>query len=120
MNARVVDAGSRQLSLFFNDTATTEIYTLSLHDALPILFGIGVALAGLAGVLAAPIRGVLPEMGVPGLVEAFVVTVVGGIDRKSKRLNSSHVNIPYAAIWFKKNQFHPLILLCYSISILNY
>src|ERR1041385_4246875 len=32
------DKDSRQLRLFFNDTATTEIYTLSLHDALPISF----------------------------------------------------------------------------------
>src|SRR5690348_18096298 len=34
------------LSFFFNDTATTEIYTLSLHDALPISAGEGVGLAG--------------------------------------------------------------------------
>lgn len=44
-----------------------------------VVFGVGVGLAGLAGVLAAPIRGVFPEMGVPVLVEAFVVTVVGGM-----------------------------------------
>ena len=44
-----------------------------------MLFRSGVAIAGLAGVLAAPIRGVFPEMGVPVLVEAFVVTVIGGM-----------------------------------------
>src|SRR2546422_11728019 len=31
---------------FFNDTATTEIYTLSLHDALPILIGLSISLTG--------------------------------------------------------------------------
>src|SRR2546422_11775993 len=40
------------LFFFFNDTATTEIYTLSLHDALPILFGHG-PLGCLLGMLAA-------------------------------------------------------------------
>src|SRR3712207_9211490 len=41
-------------SFFFNDTATTEIYTLSLHDALPILLGV------LAGVLAKATGGRMP------------------------------------------------------------
>src|SRR2546427_9347715 len=36
------------LFFFFNDTATTEIYTLSLHDALPISFGGGPLVAGVA------------------------------------------------------------------------
>ena len=44
-----------------------------------VVFGIGSALAGLAGVLAAPIRSVFPEMGVAMLVECFVVVVVGGM-----------------------------------------
>jgi branched-chain amino acid transport system permease protein len=44
-----------------------------------LVFALGTALAGLAGVLAAPMRGVYPEMGVPVLIEAFVVTVVGGM-----------------------------------------
>jgi branched-chain amino acid transport system permease protein len=43
------------------------------------VFGVGAAAAGLAGVLAAPIRGVSPEMGQSVLIEAFVVTVVGGM-----------------------------------------
>jgi branched-chain amino acid transport system permease protein len=43
------------------------------------VFGIGSALAGLAGILAAPIRSVFPEMGVAMLVECFVVVVVGGM-----------------------------------------
>ncbi|RJX32506.1 MAG: branched-chain amino acid ABC transporter permease [Desulfarculus sp.] len=44
-----------------------------------LVFGIGSALAGLAGILAAPIRSVYPEMGIAMLVECFVVTVVGGM-----------------------------------------
>ncbi len=44
-----------------------------------LVFGIGSALAGLAGILAAPIRSVYPEMGISMLVESFVVTVVGGM-----------------------------------------
>ncbi len=44
-----------------------------------LVFGIGSALAGLAGILAAPIRSVFPEMGLAMLVECFVVVVVGGM-----------------------------------------
>jgi branched-chain amino acid transport system permease protein len=43
------------------------------------VFGIGTAIAGLAGMLAAPLQGVIPEMGANILAEAFVVTVVGGM-----------------------------------------
>lgn len=44
-----------------------------------LVFGLGAGLAGLAGILAAPLQGVAPEMGIPVLAEAFVVTVVGGM-----------------------------------------
>jgi len=44
-----------------------------------LVFGIGSALAGLGGILAAPIRSVFPEMGIAMLVECFVVVVVGGM-----------------------------------------
>jgi len=44
-----------------------------------IVFGIGTAIAGFAGLLAAPLQGVIPEMGGTILAEAFVVTVVGGM-----------------------------------------
>src|SRR5258707_2294766 len=71
---------------FFNDTATTEIYTLSLHDALPILV---VCLAG-------------------AVERAEPWGVWGGEifeqDRKSTRLNSSHANISYAAFCLKKKE----------------
>src|SRR3712207_7764929 len=84
---------------FFNDTATTEIYTLSLHDALPIclpaLPGVGVEhrLVGLA----ADHRG-------ERLLEDVGVEQAAGQpqDRKSTRLNSSHANISYAVFCLKK------------------
>src|SRR3712207_9524594 len=78
---------------FFNDTATTEIYTLSLHDALPI-FRAGAVEAGDA---ALRVRVVRLEHRRHELVERVVVElhardVVGvrALDRKSTRLNSSH------------------------------
>src|SRR2546430_8971346 len=68
---------------FFNDTATTEIYTLSLHDALPISGG---CLAGCIPAAHCP-RG-------PALRP----------DRKSTRLNSSHSQISYAVFCLKKKK----------------
>src|SRR5690606_41536900 len=73
----------------FNDTATTEIYTLSLHDALPIYLGLGPQAA--AG-------GPLPAD--PG--PAHRLPAQPGEDRKSTRLNSSHVKISYAVFCLKK------------------
>src|SRR2546427_12996989 len=77
---------------FFNDTATTEIYTLSLHDALPIC---------------------LPSE----IPDEFKVDVSGLMigkqlraadlpleDRKSTRLNSSHSQISYAVFCLKKKK----------------
>src|SRR3712207_9541703 len=80
---------------FFNDTATTEIYTLSLHDALPILRRPRVVRAddeqpGGAGLL-----------GGAGQLDG-VARVVR--DRKSTRLNSSHANISYAVFCLKKKK----------------
>src|SRR2546430_13603082 len=73
------------LVFFFNDTATTEIYTLSLHDALPIWFRKAPLEA--AGLMVAP--------GSNGKI--------GGVaDRKSTRLNSSHSQISYAVFCLKK------------------
>src|SRR3712207_8037486 len=98
--------GSRTscIVFFFNDTSTTEIYTLSLHDALPIL---GVLLAGLAGLLFSPIaarlRGIY--LGVASLSLVFIgqhVLNSWTSDRKSTRLNSSHANISYAVFCLKK------------------
>src|SRR5690349_22078860 len=78
---------------FFNDTATTEIYTLSLHDALPIC-----ALPQRAE----RARGARAARGGGGGVE--VDDVPCGEDRKSTRLNSSHVEISYAVFCLKKKK----------------
>src|SRR5438445_7573027 len=79
---------SISIFFFFNDTATPEIYTLSLHDALPISYSIALRAATSAAVCAA--KGVL-------LREPRKST-----DRKSTRLNSSHANISYAVFCLKK------------------
>src|SRR2546430_14624975 len=82
---------------FFNDTATTEIYTLSLHDALPILTGVVEALKAHVPVLSLGglyVFAVLPVAIVWGLAYA--------LDRKSTRLNSSHSQISYAVFCLKK------------------
>src|SRR5256885_15577204 len=80
---------------FFNDTATTEIYTLSLHDALPI------SAAGTArGWTAGPARSPPPRPGPwPRLRTAARCR-----DRKSTRLNSSHLVISYAVFCLKKKK----------------
>src|SRR5258708_30211731 len=77
---------------FFNDTATTEIYTLSLHDALPILDGR--APIRRLDLRARPKRARLPH--VPAGFEQP--------DRKSTRLNSSHQIISYAVFCLKKKK----------------
>jgi branched-chain amino acid transport system permease protein len=68
----IIRAGAR-------DQEIVQVLGVNISRVWLVVFGIGVGLAGLAGVLAAPIRGVFPEMGVPVLVQAFVVTVVGGM-----------------------------------------
>src|SRR5436305_2307560 len=86
---------------FFTDTATTEIYTLSLHDALPISHA-GAVLVHQHGVL---VDREHVEVDV-GAGEQDVVVVIGRevIDRKSTRLNSSHVRISYAVFCLKKKK----------------
>src|SRR2546430_5563868 len=79
---------------FFNDTATTEIYTLSLHDALPIF-------AAAQGQLAAPHRR-HREMTAPRPRGTAADPPRG--DRKSTRLNSSHSQISYAVFCLKKKK----------------
>src|SRR5256885_4790742 len=78
---------------FFNDTATTEIYTLSLHDALPISF------RDQTGNPVSQARGARSR-------EPRQFTTQNGIaeqsDRKSTRLNSSHLVISYAVFCLKK------------------
>src|SRR2546430_10575200 len=72
---------------FFNDTATTEIYTLSLHDALPI---------------SRPLRPHEAATVVSDRYQNFLSESFG--DRKSTRLNSSHSQISYAVFCLKKKK----------------
>src|SRR2546430_17331567 len=87
---------------FFNDTATTEIYTLSLHDALPILMvGIRWQLEPSSDCQAGIDQHLTPVcVRAPG--EDFGTVVVVGQDRKSTRLNSSHSQVSYAVFCLKK------------------
>src|SRR5258705_11872502 len=74
---------------FFNDTATTEIYTLSLHDALPIWPHTSkIWIRTACG---------------PDPATTYAIRVVG-LDRKSTRLNSSHLGISYAVFCLKKKK----------------
>src|SRR2546427_4820268 len=83
------------LFFFFNDTATTEIYTLSLHDALPISTG-----RTRLSPTSRPRADSLTTMRT-----AFPPTTPPwGVDRKSTRLNSSHSQISYAVFCLKKKK----------------
>src|SRR5256885_11438506 len=79
---------------FFNDTATTEIYPLSLHDALPISRGTLGAQARASGARE-------PERPVPEPEPD-----PEALDRKSTRLNSSHLVISYAVFCLKKKKLN--------------
>src|SRR2546430_12835540 len=83
---------------FFNDTATTEIYTLSLHDALPIC---GADELGHLGV--AMLAGEIVLVALERRDERAVLERVRQ-DRKSTRLNSSHSQISYAVFCLKKKK----------------
>src|SRR2546430_10092048 len=84
---------------FFNDTATTEIYTLSLHDALPIW------------VRQAANYAVNKEAIVNDILKGTATVSSGPVprkpDRKSTRLNSSHSQISYAVFCLKKKKHTP-------------
>src|SRR3712207_8491745 len=94
---------------FFNDTATTEIYTLSLHDALPICLDPRVGDQGIPDASARSGDHVHDPVGQPRFGED------PHQDRKSTRLNSSHANISYAVFCLKKKKntnpgtTHPMI-----------
>src|SRR5437899_5707213 len=90
MSRAIRPARLSSATFFFNHTATTEIYTLSLHDALPISEAHGF-----------------------GIVREYVGHGVGRDmheepqvpkDRKSTRLNSSHLGISYAVFCLKKKK----------------
>src|SRR3712207_7688909 len=93
---------------FFNDTATTEIYTLSLHDALPILD----ETYKLARRIAAgpPVAIALTKRAIHHNQDVDLRSALE-LDRKSTRLNSSHANISYAVFCLKKK-----IQSCYTLA----
>src|SRR5438477_12022243 len=84
-------SGWARVFFFFNDPATTEIYTLSLHDALPI-FCRPAARSQLRG-------------GTPRVCGADDAVANARRDRKSTRLNSSHMSISYAVFCLKKKNY---------------
>src|SRR5438309_8677022 len=90
-----------ELFFFFSDTAATEIYTLSLHDALPIsqVAASSQLLVGL------------------DLVRAGIAVAHAREDRKSTRLNSSHSSISYAVFCLKKKSYMSLFFISTQRSV---
>src|SRR5207302_10909510 len=82
----------RRVCFFFRGADTTFIYTLSLHDALPIC-------PRLHGPLGGRLEGLVRR------VHGRAVGAVAPGDRKSTRLNSSHVKISYAVFCLKKKSW---------------
>src|SRR2546430_7883003 len=91
------------LFFFFNDTATTEIYTLSLHDALPIFCATG------RGMIHGQFGHVTHEF-----IGEDRQDVLVGQDRKSTRLNSSHSQISYAVFCLKKKKLQRAVNIGFS------
>src|SRR3712207_7665397 len=105
---------------FFNDTATTEIYTLSLHDALPILMCSGcresrlykvdrlyfnILLFCICSILLDELNHIIRNrFRIAAVNDHFGVVWNAVQDRKSTRLNSSHANISYAVFCLKKKK----------------
>src|SRR5256885_8509574 len=100
---------------FFNDTATTEIYTLSLHDALPISsHSTNATVQDAESVYRYTTKAFGPLM-----AKAARLAIV---DRKSTRLNSSHLVISYAVFCLKKKKknnvpIHQILVLVMTPSI---
>src|SRR5438067_4080828 len=104
---------------FFTHPATTEIYTLSLHDALPIYLH---ARLGLSRALGRALRDVPHDAPLGPRVMRFDFHPTAG-DRKSTRLNSSHVSISYAVFCLKKkkkynvhNEIHNNMIYYFALS----
>src|SRR3712207_7927618 len=99
--------------VFFNDTATTEIYTLSLHDALPIFSGLerSVRLSSTAAE-GSSLRPAARRS------TARRSCASSSKDRKSTRLNSSHANISYAVFCLKKKTSYVISFwACYQLVV---
>src|SRR3712207_7052852 len=97
---------------FFNDTATTEIYTLSLHDALPICFrdtvsgGNGIDNLEYDTCCGSDdlVEITLDDAANDGKPDDPEDNFRSDVDRKSTRLNSSHANISYAVFCLQKKK----------------
>src|SRR3712207_7899356 len=96
---------------FFNDTATTEIYTLSLHDALPISAFYVDEYGDIAGTFRREGDALVAgrswrPLERQSITDAPLIDSRGDLwlDRKSTRLNSSHANISYAVFCLKKKK----------------
>src|SRR5438034_7244207 len=96
---------------FFIDTATTEIYTLSLHDALPIYYSENIVWVMPEDILLTGKRFLYVRVPIPADNERRIrrmydegMTQGRGLDRKSTRLNSSHTVISYAVFCLKKKK----------------
>src|SRR3712207_7342766 len=92
---------------FFNDTATTEIYTLSLHDALPICLAKATSEPWLPEFTRVVFQANFAEdreIGDPTEIRSILDWLGQSGDRKSTRLNSSHANISYAVFCLKKKK----------------
>src|SRR5256885_11776939 len=93
---------------FFNDTATTEIYTLSLHDALPISAMQSATSVRVGSVARVRVTAsLIPE----SFADENGAARASRRDRKSTRLNSSHLVISYAVFCLKQRQMSPPSLL---------
>src|SRR5688500_19631796 len=101
------------LTIFLNSMPPTEIYTLSLHDALPIS---GVERVDLVRDLARAdtTRDYVARRWLHTFAPGLPVEVV--IDRKSTRLNSSHLVISYAVFCLKKKNICHTMMRCYNLS----
>src|SRR2546422_2037537 len=95
---------SRASFFFFNDTATTEIYTLSLHDALPISAGAPPASCRSAQRRSPASSTTIPRDGPDERAPGGRGPQEALPDRKSTRLNSSHGYISYAVFCLKKKK----------------
>src|SRR5207247_11333775 len=107
--ARLRPRATSTIFFFFNAAATTQTYTLSLHDALPISES---SAAGGCGALSAP-EG-LRLSTIFASLSCTPTPCSSKRDRKSTRLNSSHEWISYAVFCLKKKKIQSTFLQCYK------
>src|SRR3712207_8113743 len=97
------------MAFFFNDTATTEIYTLSLHDALPIyeeekrVLKVDNNVKEVVKLIFSLAHEGKSDLNIARRLTEIYTTPTQYRDRKSTRLNSSHANISYAVFCLQKN-----------------